>query len=458
MSLTNYTLDQEFDILATWFRVGETSEMGVKGKLHYSNESIVLDLYDSFSNQPAGDTQTIDQLYGLSTTGAFLIVNDCSPISEDATTFGFAVESYAVATFYLLDARRDLPVTSVFSQVTSLRISLDHLHNWINRSSLNVFIKLDQGKPKSYLITSQELIVSAGVAHSRKREQKGIVLEENYFLELIEQNHKPKSFASFFEEALLIKKLIEFLSHSPLPFTSVEFTFPQGQGRYFFKQNERPLEQLPENTLTLDQIEKEFSSVLNRWFLKEDAFALIIDNYLNDLSRDYYIETKLVNSIRNLEMHYRNFMRDSHYIEERRKSLQADQQLLLEFVERAVSKKHQQHFIRNILYIGEESLRAKLNNLIRNLPKPLFTKCVQQADKNPSDSRNSFINTLIETRNFYTHGDEAENYPNRLIGQEDFLRYNEKLKLFQRYYIYKELGLSEEVILSVLLPEAATFE
>jgi len=35
---------------------------------------------------------------------------------------------------------------------------------------------------------------------------------------------------------------------------------------------------------------------------------------------------------------------------------------------------------------------------------------------------------------------------------------NEKLKLIQRYFIYKELGLSEETILKVLLPEAYKFQ
>ncbi len=454
MSLSECTLDREFDILGTWYRDGETLEEGVKGKLHYGSSSIVLDLYDSFSE----GMKEFACIYGYSTQGKLLILHHCLPVSEDASSLGFAVESYLVDTFYLLDVKGEIPIEAPFSEVKSLQFSLNHLHRWINTRFTTLAFDLERSEQQHYPVPAQGITISVGVAHRRKRKKTTIVLEESYFLEITTENTEAKSFDSFFNDAALVKKLLEFLSSSPLEFDYVEFVFTQGKGRYFFKQTEKQMTHQPKNILTLDQIDNEFAGMLDQWFLKEDEFDLMIDNYLNDLYLDYYIETKLVNSIRNLEIYYRNFVRDPHYIEERKEALKADQKLLLEFVEHKVSEKHKQHFIRNILYIGEESLRVKLNDLIRNLPEALFTACIKQEDKSPSNSRSSFINKLMETRNFYTHGDEAEKYPDRLIGQKDYLLFNEKLKLFQRYYIYKELGLSEELILAILLPEAGQLE
>lgn len=458
MSISEYTLDKEFDILATWFRVGEIYDNGVKGKLHYSNASIILDLYDSFPDLSMEASKKINHLYGFSTKGEFLILNYCMHINEETTFPGFAVESYSVDTFYIIDSKSKVLIEDTLSQVESIQFSLNHLHHWINAGLTDCSVDIERSETQCFPVKSQSIVVSTGVIQRRIKEKRTIVFEENHFIEIVGEDRKKRSFDSFLKDASLVKKLIEFLNSSPLEFDYIEFIFSQGKGRYFFKQIERKLTHLPQNTLILNQIKNEFTCMLDHWFLKESQLDLIIDNYLNDLYLDYYVETKLVNSIRNLEVYYRNFVRTPNYIEERREALKADQQLLLEFVEHAVSEKHKQHFTRNILYIGEESLRVKLNDLIRYLPEPLFTACIKQEDKSPSKSRSSFINKLMETRNFYTHGDEAEKYPDRVTDAKDLLLINEKLKIIQRYYIYKELGLTEKLILSILLPKAFNLE
>lgn len=458
MSLSEYRLDKEFDILGTWFRVEESYEDGVKGKLHYSNESIILDLYDSLPALPMKASQEIARLYGYSTKGEFLILNYCMQVNEDATHPGFAVESYSVDTFYILDFIGKGPLEVALLEVESIQFSLNHLDRWLNADLTSSSFDIERAEPQFYRVQTQGIVVSTGVVQHRKKMKKAIVLEENHFIEIVSEERQERSFDLFFKEALLVKKLIEFLKSFPLEFDYFEFTYKQGKARYFFKQTERQLTHLPQNPLTLERIKDEFTCMLNYWFLKESQFDLIIDNYLNDLYIDYYIETKLVNSIRNLEIYYRNFVRDPHYIEERREALKRDQELLIQFVEDEVTEEHKQHFIRNILYIGEESLRVKLNELIRNLPEPLFTICIKQEEKSPSKSRSSFINKLMETRNYYTHGDEAKKYPDRVTKTKDLLLINEKLKLIQRYYIYKELGITEELILNILLPEALTLE
>lgn len=125
-------------------------------------------------------------------------------------------------------------------------------------------------------------------------------------------------------------------------------------------------------------------------------FIYLSKNITNNefTKRTRIILVMLVNSIRNLEIYYRNFVRNPKYIEKRRESLKADQELLLECVERKVSEKNKKHFTQNILYVGEKFLCVKLNELIVNLPEALFAACIQREDRSPSKSRTSLINKL----------------------------------------------------------------
>lgn len=134
VSLTDYTLDKEFDIFTTWFthglfKRGDTYEDGVKGKLHYSNASFVLDLFDSLSNRFSDESKKFDCIYGYSTNGHFLMLNHCTQLSEETSSLGFAIESYSIDTFYLFDAISEISMEQPPAQVKKIQFSLKHLHN-----------------------------------------------------------------------------------------------------------------------------------------------------------------------------------------------------------------------------------------------------------------------------------------------------------------------------------------
>lgn len=177
MSLNEYRLDKEFDILATWFRVGEIYEDGVKGKLHYSSTSIVLGLYDSFADRSVEKGKEIACLYGISTKGQLLILNNCLRVSEETSSLGFAIESYSIETFYLLDVIGEIPIECSFSEVERIQFSLEHLHSWINPSIADPLVDLERTETQRYPIQAEGLIVTTGVIHHRKRKKRAVVLE-----------------------------------------------------------------------------------------------------------------------------------------------------------------------------------------------------------------------------------------------------------------------------------------
>lgn len=495
MKLDKYNLHEDFDILAIWFREEQEMIDGIRGILHYRPDSIILELFDSFNEMFDHNTQQLNRICGFSQDGKLLALEGCYKVREKENIPGFSIDSYSVNEFYILDVNLNKiqgedVIKSAFNKVfgdsrkepmvESVRFSINHLHTWIDKSSISslrypdknigaVQFDLDGYHAGTFNIHSENLSLSESVAVVNKTNGSTHSLEEKPYLKILKNNGEIINFHTYFENATHIKKLIEFLSGIPLHFEYLEFLcekealpknsqkfYPLIQGRYFFRQIGERITKNPKKSLTLRSIESEFENILESWYLKKEQLSFIIDSYLNDLYLPYYVETQLLNSIRNLEIYYRNFVNDS--IEQKKEELNEDQQLLTDFVNKNVSQKNRDHFTKNIHFIGEASLQKKLTYLFRQLPKEIVDSCIKKEGRCPSKSIKSLARSLTETRNFYTHGYKPELYPNRIQKAHDFFMLNEKLKLIQRYFIYKELGLSEESILKVLLPDTYEFQ
>lgn len=495
MNLEQYTLNEDFDILATWFRKDQNLVDGIKGTLHYGQSSIILELFDSFGDTFSHTYGNLQWIYGFSQDGKLLALKECSKIQGHESFPGFSIESYSVNGLYILDVnlnkiegktRVETAFSKVFGNsqseflVESITFSVNHLHKWINKSRASIIefpernkgaiqFDLDKHEQSTFSISSEDLSLLESVTIVTSSNRITHTIEEKPYLKIFENSGEKRSFHSFFQNATYIKKLIEFLNGMPLHFQYLEFlcekeTIPENptrfypliKGRYFFKQIGERVTTIPKNPLTLRSVENEFENILENWYLKREKLSFIIDSYLNDLYLPYYVETQLLNSIRNLEIYYRNFIND--LVEQKKEELREEQQLLTDYVNEKVSQHNKEHFIENINFIGEDSLQKKLKLLFRELPKQIFESCIKKEGKSPSESSSSLARSLTETRNFYTHGYKPELYPNRIQGAYNFFTTNEKLKLFQRYFIYKELGLSEDTILRVLLPETYEFQ
>lgn len=494
MKLDKYNLNEDFDVLAIWFREDQEMVDGIRGILHYRSDSIILELFDSFDEMFDYNSQHLNRIYGFSQDGKLLALEGCYKVRGKENIPGFSIDSYSVNDFYILDVslskiQGEDVIKSAFNKVFDnsgkepmverVKFSINHLHTWIDKSSISflrdsarnkgaIQFNLNEYNEGTFNIHSENLSLSESVTVVNKVNGSPYSLEEKHYLKIFENEGEMKSFSIYFQNAIHIKKLIEFLSGTPLHFEYLEFLcekealpknpgkyYPLIQGRYFFRQTGERIIKAPKKSLTLRSIESEFENILDSWYLKKEQLSFIIDSYLNDLYLPYYVETQLLNSIRNLEIYYRNFVKDS--IEQKKEELKEDQQLLIDFVNKNVSQQNRDHFTKNIHFIGEDSLQKKLSYLFRQLPDEIVKSCIKKEGRSPSKSIKSLAKSLTETRNFYTHGYKPELYPNRIQDAYDFFTMNEKLKLIQRYFIYKELGLSEETILKVLLAETYKF-
>ncbi|HFU5900104.1 TPA: hypothetical protein ACH6JZ_002530, partial [Enterococcus faecium] len=90
MKLDKYNLHEDFDVLAIWFREDQEMKDGIRGILHYKSQSIILELFDSFSESFDDTFQHLNRIYGFSQDGKLLALEGCYRVKGTDSIPGFS--------------------------------------------------------------------------------------------------------------------------------------------------------------------------------------------------------------------------------------------------------------------------------------------------------------------------------------------------------------------------------
>lgn len=498
--LSEYSMNVKFDVLGIWYLQGSSLNEGLKGILHHDDEFIELELFDSFNDSFMDDDKylKIDTIYGFSQNGKHLVLNDCFSTKMTYSMPGFSMTNYSVSSFYILEIPLEerylgTDLTQVLDRifldetllVESLEFSTNHLDAWLKNSVLKSYYgprneetnffssgfryNLGEYNEKKYYIPSSDVILKDGVRVNKNIDQLHTLatLKNKSYLKLSSMVGLERKFDDLFDITNSIKKLMELLNASALHFEYLEFICKTIElddprfgkykqfikGRYFYKQvgmiNNNPKFR---SRFVIPEIDSIFENILNEWFNKKNQLDFIIDNYLNDLYLpNYYTETKLLNSLRSLEIYYRNFVKYKNIEDENQEVIDTCTENIIDFIDEQIPKEHQKYFLDRISYVGEDSLNKKLQYLLRNVPDKLFDEFIRVEGKKKSRTISSLAHSLVQTRNYYTHGDNIELYPNRIQGGINLFYADKKVRKIVEYYVFKELGLQEDVIMKNLL-------
>ena len=151
---------------------------------------------------------------------------------------------------------------------------------------------------------------------------------------------------------------------------------------------------------------------MDQWFTKSEKLDFIINQYTKNLHSVPYIEDSLLSTIRNLEVYARNFH------EVRIKSYEREN--------KNCRKKNK-----------DSQLRSKLTFLFENADSR-FKEIVRDSFGEFSH----YIDSIIQTRNYYTHGDVKSKYPKLLTDYNKMYEANTVLQRLLHYYLYQELGMN----------------
>ena len=442
MSFKDYVLDKDFE-LKGYFSDSPgniASNDSLSGILHYTPQEITLELFGEFPDETGnsfGFSKDLEKIYGFSSDGNVLILNTYGKTMEHISTPGFSIIKYGIENFKLynifysklenFDSKPEDWVVLIDKleneEVMEFRFSFEHIEEWIEKSLVTIKHRenkdifessINDYKSTNALIKSLKIkFEDSPILYSSYTTTS---FRSKYYIKLTPIDSETKKFNDFYDAARKFNGFIEILSNVPISFTNIEFLVQDvliDENRIslingkFFVQHDRKYKKWNKSSqqnISLSKLDTDFDQILNHWFDKTEELEFIVKQFSKNLHGDLYLEDQLVDAIRNLEVYSRNFKLDENG--ETRKMILSERL---------------------------KELFTSIDNINKDkiFPKEL--------------DRKSFIKKLVDTRNYYTHGDKKENHPKLITDFHEMYDTKVLLQEILRYFIYKELGMEYDL-------------
>ena len=473
MKFKDYTWNKEFEIKGYFSERSDdiVSKDNLSGILHYSPSEIVLELFGGFEEESGisfGFGKCLEKIYGFSSNGNILILNTYGEPMVHSSSPGFPITRYRVKNFkiysvfynelgnfdYSSEAFKDLINELDSEKIKEYNFSFEHIEEWIEKSLVTVKYRDNQTifesavseyQPTKVLIRSLGMnFEDVAILHSSYTTTS---FTSDYFIKLISADLNIRYFDAFYEASHKFKEFIEILSNIPLSFTNIEFLvlykmidgkrMPLIKGKFFVQHSRKSQkwESYSQQDISLRALEDNFEHILNHWFDKSEELEFIVRQFSKNLHGDLYLEDQLVDAIRNLEVYSRNFKNFKNLkclsdVEEKAR------QSLFDFINTHLLEEVRRKFRNKLKFNQKEpKLSERLKNLFDSIDEPNLSKIFSNSE------RELLIIKLIQTRNYYTHGDSKDNYPEMITDIREMYETKLLLQEVLRYYIYQELDM-----------------
>lgn len=473
MKFKDYSWDKELEIKGYFSESPDdiANKNNLSGILHYSPREIVLELFGEFEEEagnPFGFSKYLEKIYGFSNNGEVLILNTYGEPMANLSYPGFPITKYRVKNFKIYKvfyqgledfdgssgAFRDLINKLDSEEIERYQFSFEHIEEWIGKSLVTVKYgenktvfesAVDEYQSTNVLIKSLKMnFEDTATLHSSFTTTS---FTSDYFIKLTSADSDRRKFNEFYQASRKFKDFIEILSNIPLSFTNIEFLvhykmvedkrLPLITGK-FFVQHDRKSKKWKINSqqdISLRKLEDNFEQILNQWFDKSEELEFIVRQFSKNLHGDLYLEDQLVDAIRNLEVYSRNFKNFKipqclSDVEEKAR------QSLIDFINTHILEELRKKFR------GRLNSKAKVPTLAERLKKLFDSIDEVNQDKIFSDrDKELLIKKLVDTRNYFTHGDSKEKYSELISDINEMYEIKLLLQEVLRYYIYQELGM-----------------
>lgn len=474
MRFNDYVWDKEFEIKGKFADSPENiqSKDSISGILHYTSLEIIIELFGEFPNDSDNlfdFGKHLDRIYGFTSDGNILILNTYGAPQKHSSFPGFPIVRYRVKNFKLYsvfytelvgfndtpEGWRKLIDFLEKEDVEVFKFSFDHIEDWIGKLLVN--IKCEKNKTSfesavneyqstKALIRSLEInFEDVAILHSSFATTSFIT---DYFIKFTSADVNKIKFNDFYSAARKFIEFIEILSNVPISFTDIDFLvdyklieekrLPLIKGK-FFVQHARKFRKWDiesKQNISLRNLGDDFEAILNNWFEKTEKLEFIVRQFSKNLHGDLYLEDQLVDAIRNLEVYSRGFQ-DFTIPQNLNSSEKQSQEALFRFIDKSICEVDQKKFRKKLIFRSRNpNLHERLEQLFDSVDENIKYKIYSKT----SDIE-SFIRTLVQTRNYLTHGDSKEKYPLMITNMNEMYETKVLLQEVLRYFIYKELGM-----------------
>lgn len=442
LNFKTYSLDKSFEIKGYFSDICEEleSDKAISGILSYKHDQIILELFgslDSLEDGLLGMVNAPEIIYGYSSDGKLLILNCYGYVFGTDHYPGFSLPKFHIKNFKIYDVyynqlQQKIPDIIKFlsdDPVVYYDFSFENIEQWIDKAifsakeingELTIATNVTNYQPTKVFITDRKLYLEDHAIASANDDY--LNLSSKYYLRFSNKKNELK-FSQCHETACQILKYIEVVSESPISFTEISFLskfkymengkrLPLIKGKYFFQHSRegKIWSKFEHKEITLNNLHDQFEKILEHWFSKSEKLDFIINQYTKSLHSVPYIEDSLLSIIRNLEVYARSFHEKQIRNYER---------------ENKICNKNKESY-----------LRSKLVFLLENSDSE-FEKLILESFNTSSH----FIDSIVQTRNYYTHGDKKSKYPRLMTDYNELYKTNIILQKLLHYYLFKELGM-----------------
>lgn len=382
--MKEFRQDTEFEMLGQFVYAGGSLDDGVTGKIVYKKDrlsnklelEIYGELYDPDLDFNLEGFNKSHKIIGFTNNGFTVIIDKAVKISANVSYPGIPYTKYGVSMCLFLNINYYKSFDVVSNKLSSIGIdnlevkrcqfSFTGIDEWIVEtkveyekidSKYKYEVNIDNINENIYLVKDENLKFTSGI--EIKIGSSGFNEEFYWGLESIDG--QDLSIKSTMNNLKIVKELLEILITVPIDFSYLKFKVPIEEmdnklvigylvssgintGKYRRINTDIPYAKIKEN----------FENILCNWYEKRHKLTLISQNFIINKYARQYNQSVLLNSIKNLEIYHRNFIREK----ETNKNLEIDKSILLNFIENNIeNKKHKDRFIENVNYNPEISLK-----------------------------------------------------------------------------------------------------
>lgn len=475
----------ELSTIGIWSMGGNSPEddQAVAGKLEYAPEDgISLELYGAFTeklqnNEYSSSVAKCDVIYGVTTSGDFVTLLDCTAVQFSEPSPGLpTIKYYCAVAFvgsYWLDTKRSEHWT-----FDNANFSFNYFYDWMQLTSLfedHEFERNERGEVRLSVTKAtiklplplefslvDVLFRASNIVHHEKTRQGVLSYSDRSVISLVSEVPKELSdwvsnyigrLQDFFSLSLGQAVGITELSLRPIetcvqddPDQRKRFGFGSFLRVYFqpvYYQAISDKSLHPQDKIFLRTDIDDLQSTLNKWFQFQDEpyGSLVCQLLLNTWYRpETFLETKFLNLAQAAEVFHKAYYNKNPLSREefnRRKAMIAerlrDEPEVLEWYNKTQGTNYQ-YLLERLLYLYD-------------LSKSTLQKLFPQAD--------TFCKQIRDTRNYYTHYEKA-NKADAASGVDLYLL-NQSILYMLMHLVLMRVGFSDEKI-SELIEANPTFE
>lgn len=469
-------MNDTFEIKGIWYLPKQDMDKhGVQGILRCSPQKIILELIGTLEEEKdevfstMGPKRSKQMIYGFSNDGEWFTLYDCVTVGAHMSAPGFDTISYVVNRFY---AGVQLIRDENAEIIEDITFSLTYLNAWLDigiterreykdSGKIEWTIDFDKAIPekRSINIHSENISVDEEIGY-RIEYPKTYFSDETTkliiyrFYRLSSTDKRYFSYNNYSGILHNIRRLLTMLVGSPLHFLYIDINLG-GKGnncRVFFTQvgDINQLQKIsPYNPGSIlifrKDIKDNLELIFQNWFSQQALLKEIVNPYINDLYLPAYQEIRFLNILRSIETYHRFYIerKEALPIDMPDNTLMRERESILSFIKNHVSTENQSFFMERVNYEDERSLQKRLKEVFNLTPDILINRLFGKLN---SRGKNSILQMIAQTRNYFTHRDSKEKYPLAINDRLTLDQYIRKLNILLQFHVLKCIGVERDII------------